>query len=534
MKIETQTREDQQVQITAEVESEELEKYKRRAARQIAKQAKIPGFRPGKAPYDVVKRLYGEEAIREQAVEMLIDELYPQVLKEAEVEPSGPGRLQEIVSYDPPTFSFVVPLNPEVELPDYRAIRKDYDAPEISDEEVEATITSLRRNYGTAEPVERAAEKGDLVYIKVSSRYAKPEEGEEEEFVKETPLTVVAGEPSPETADWPYEGFSNEMIGVSAGEEKSIPYTFPEDSIYENLRDRDVVFHVVVQSIKELKLPELDDEFAKTLGEFENVEELRKAVREQMETNARQQYDEDYMGGLIQEIVDQSTVKYPPHALEHEVEHVLEHLEEDLARQQMDLETYFKTRETNREQFIEEEATPVARQRLEQALVLEEIARHEEIQLQNTELQQAVLRRLGELPEDWGERYKTKQAQQELLNTLTMDTANRMMNERLLQRIKAIASGEQEKAEAEAAAQAEAAAAAEAEAPEEGLEAADTGETVDQAQELVDETVEEGGVTEEPDFPASAAEDQQAEGELGVAGTEDTQEDEKQEDESAG
>ncbi len=538
MKIETQTRDDQQVQITAEVESEELEKFKRRAARQISKQAKIPGFRPGKAPYDVVKRLYGEDTIRDQAVEMLVDELYPQVLKEADVEPSGPGQLQEIVSYDPPTFAFIVPLNPEVELPDYRAIRKEYEKPEISDEEVEATINSLRRNYGTAEPVERAAEKGDLVYIKVSARYVKPEEGEEEEFVKETPLSVVAGESSPETGDWPYEGFSEEMIGVSAGEEKSIPYTFPEDSAYESLRGRDVVFHVVVQSIKELKLPELDDEFAKTLGEFENVEQLRTAVREQMETNALQQYDEEYLGDLIEEIVEQSTVKYPPHALEHEVEHVLEHLEEDLARQQMDLETYFKTRETTREQFIEEEATPAAQRRLEQALVLEELARHEEIRLQNADLQQAVLQRLGELPKDWGERYKTKQAQQELLNALTMDTANQMMNQHLLERLKAIASGEQEKAEAEAAAQAEAAAAeaeaaAETETPKEGLEAADTGETVDQAQELVDETVAEGGVTEEPDFPTSAAADQQAEDETGAAETETAEED-KQEDESAG
>ncbi len=528
MKIETQTRDDQQVQITAEVETEELEKYMRRAAKQMSKQAKIPGFRPGKAPYAVVERMYGEEAIREQAVEMLVDELYPQVLKEAEVDPSGPGKLEEIVSYDPPTFSFVVPLNPEVELPDYRAIRKEYTPPEISDEEVENTINGLRRNYGTAEPADHAAEKGDLVYIKISGKYAQPAEGEDEEFIQETPLTVVAGEPSPETGNWPYEGFSDEMIGVSEGEEKSIPYTFPDDSPYETLQGKDVVFHVVVQSVKTLKLPELDDEFAKTLGEFETVEDLRKAVREQMETNVRQEYDEDYLTDLIQDIVEQSNVKYPPHALEHEIEHVLEHLEEDLGRQQMDLETYFKTRETTREKFIEEDANPVAQRRLKQGLVLEEIARVEEIRLQNADLQQAVIQRLGEMPQEWGERYKTKQAQRDLLNALTYETANQLMNQRLMERLKAIASGEQEKAEAEAA---EAAAKAAAEAAQE-LESADTGETVEQAQELVDETVAEGGVTEEGDFPASASEDEMAEGK--ISPSEDETQEEKQSDESAG
>ncbi len=526
MKIETQTREDQQVQITAEVEPDELERFKHRAAREISKRSKIPGFRPGKAPYDVVKRMYGEETIRDQAVEMLVDELYPKVLDEAKVEPSGPGKLEEIVSYDPPTFSFIVPLNPEVTLPDYRAIRKEYNPPETTDEEVEATINSLRRNYGTAEPVEHPAEKGDLVYIKISGRYTKPEEGQPEEFVQETPLTVVAGEPSPETGDWPYEGFSDEMIGISAGEEKSIPYTFPDDSPYENLRGKEVVFHVVAQSVKTLKLPELDDEFAKTLGEFETVEELRKAVRDQMETNNSQEYDEEYLGSLLQEIVDQSTVKYPPQSLEHEVEHVLEHLEEDLGRQQMDLETYFKTRETDRAKFIEEEATPVAKRRLEQGLVLEELAQQEQIRLDNNELQQAVVKRLQELPAQTAEQYKTAQSQRDLVNALTYDTANRLMNQRLMERLKAIATGEQEKAEAEAAAQAEA-----APAEGEGLEAADTGETIPQAQELVDETLAEGDVTEEPDFPASAAEDELAEGKTGAP---EEQEEEKQEDQNVG
>lgn len=457
MKIETQTLEEQQVQITAEVEPEELEKYKRRAAREIAKRSKIPGFRPGKAPYEVVKRLYGEETIQQQAVDLLVDELYPQILQQADVDPSGPGKLEEIVSLDPPTFSFIVPLQPEVELPDYRAVRKEYSLPEVSEDEVEEIIHNFQRNNGVAEPVERPAEKGDLVYTKVSGRYAKPAEGEEAEFIAETPLQFIAGEASPEISDWPYKGFSDELIGLVAEEEKSIPYTFPEDAPFERLRGKDVIFHVVVQSVKALKLPELDDEFARSLGEFETMEDVRKAVREQLENHHRQEYEENYIGDLIDEIVAGSALKYPPHVLEHEVEHVLEHLQEDLSRQQMDLETYFKTRDTDRETFIETEAKPVARKRLEQGLVLEELARKEHIQLEDNELQMAVLQRMNELQSvQQLEQIKTAREQRNLVNALAFDTANRLINQRLMERLKAIATGEQEKAEAEAEAAAQA------------------------------------------------------------------------------
>jgi trigger factor len=454
LKIETQTREDHQVEIVAELESEELENYKRRAARQIAKQSKIPGFRPGKAPYDVIKRHFGEEAIQQQAIELMVDDVYPKALKEAEIDPSGPGQLEEIVSVDPPQFKFIVPLAPEVELPDYLSMRKDYELPSVSDEDVQKVISNLQRNYATAEPVERAAEKGDLVYLKISGDLAEPEEGEDPQFIRETPLQVVAGEESPDTGNWPYEGFSDEVIGLTADDEKQIQYTFPEDSPYERLKGKTVNFSITVQSIKSLILPELDDEFAKTLGEFETFSDLTDTIRKQLEDNNLREYDDKYLGDLVDEIVDQATIKYPPHVLDHEVEHIIEALQQDLAQQKMDLETYLKTRQTDRETFVEQEAKPVAKRRLERSLVLDELARVEEIHVENEELQSAVVQRMMEMQGQGTidfSKFKTAAARQELTNNIAMDTAGRLLSQHTLMRLKSIASGQAE-AEASAAA----------------------------------------------------------------------------------
>jgi trigger factor len=488
LKIETQTREDHQVEIVAELESEELETYKRRAARQIAKQSKIPGFRPGKAPYDVIKRNFGEEAIQQQAIELMVDDVYPQAIKDAEIDPSGPGQLEEIVSVDPPKFRFIVPLTPEVELPDYQSMRKDYDLPVVSDEDVQKVISNLQRNYATAEPVERPAEKGDLVALKISGDFADPVEGEDSQFIRETPLQVVAGEDSPETGNWPYEGFSSEVIGLSAEDEKQIQYTFPEDSPYERLKGKTVNFSITIQSVKSLILPELDDEFAKTLGEFETFADLSDTIRKQLEDNNLQEYDDKYLGDLVDEIVEQATIKYPPHILDHEVEHIIEALQQDLAQQKMDLETYLKTRQTDHETFIEEEAKPVAKRRLERSLVLDELARAEEIQVQNEELQNAVVQRMMEMQGQGTidfSKYKTAAARQELTNNLAMDTAGRLLSQHTLLRLKAIASGQ---AEAEL----------NAEAALEESEEAVAEEDIAAEDAAVEELVVEDTVVEEP------------------------------------
>src|SRR5512146_114319 len=178
LKLETVALDDQQTKLIAEFDTETLEKYKRQAARKISQNQKIPGFRPGKAPFDLVRRIVGDEALQQEAIELMLDDVYPQVLKEANVNPSGPGKLEEIVKMDPPTFAFVVPLPPQVDLGEYKEIRKDYAPEPVTEEQIEKTLNQLRRSYATAEPVNRPAQDGDMVSFKVSAKRTQPAEGE--------------------------------------------------------------------------------------------------------------------------------------------------------------------------------------------------------------------------------------------------------------------------------------------------------------------------------------------------------------------
>ena len=442
MKIETESRDDHQVKLTAEFEPEVTEKYKHQAARKIAKEAKIPGFRPGKAPYDVVRRLYGEKLIEEQAVELLVDDLYPQILKEAGVEPAGAGQLENIISMDPPKFSFIVPLAPEVKLADYHEMRQDYTPESVTDEDVSKVFRNLQTGSATAEPAERPAQDGDLVYAKVSGILTEPAEGEEAELIKETPLQVIIGENNPDPDDFPFEGFSKQLIGMAPAEQKKIPYAYPEDSKYEKLRGKKVEFTLTVESVKAMKLPEMNDEFAQSMGDFANLDDLRKNIQTQLELNRSNEYDQKYLNEFIDKIVKESTIEYPPQMLADEEKDILEDIEHDLSHQQLDLDTYLKTREMEKDVFIETEVRPSAKKRLERSLVLEQIAQAEKIELDRKELEKAVLQNMAELQNQPNQpKPRNNNEMRTMTNAVTIQTANQLLNRQIMDRLKAIGSG---------------------------------------------------------------------------------------------
>lgn len=451
MKIKTQVLEDHQMKVVAEFEASALEKYKHQAARKIANKAKIPGFRPGKAPYDVVLRLYGEAAIEEEAIEFMVEDVYPQMLDEAKIKPAAPGTLQDISKEGPLTFTFVVPMEPEVDLAGYKEIRKKYTLKDVPKKEIDDFIERLRRNYATAEPVERAAEKGDLVYLKLDAQILNPEEKDKPELLKDSPLQVVIGETSENGVDFPYSGFSDNLVKLAAGDEKKIKYTYPADARYEQLRGKEVEFLAKIDSIKSLSLPEFDDTFAQSVGEFENAEKLRENIKEQLETRQRDEYENTWFEELIDQIVKQCKIKYPPQVLEHEMEHVVEAVTEDLARQKMELDPYLKTIKKEKDAWLAEEIKPVAIKRLERMLVMEELAKAEKIQVKNDDLQNEVSLMIQEMQMQGEVDFKKLEKQlknERVANNVAMQAAARLVNRKTLERLKNIATGKAEEAAA--------------------------------------------------------------------------------------
>lgn len=447
MKIETFDREDHQKNVVVEFDSDTLERYKRQAARKIATETKIPGFRPGKAPYDMVRRMTGDKPIQDEAVSLMLDEVYPQILKESGIESYGPGSLEEILSVDPPKFSFIIPLAPVVTLGEYKEIRLEHNLPTIADDKVEEVIERLRRRVGTAAPVERPAEKGDLVAVKLSANLTEVAEEGEAALIEENSYEMVAGTPEDHTDEdgheWPYKGFVNELVGMKNGDKKTILHTFTDDGSDDDLTGKTAEFTFEIESVKEITKPELDEEFVKSLGPYEDLEALRNDIKRQLLETDTKNYNRKYFDELIEKLMADAKVEYPPILLDDEIEHMLVHFEQDLSRQKLDLDTYLKTRELTREELIDKEIKPAAEQRVKRQLVLEKFAAEENIQIQPHEVQMVYNMAVDQAKRDpkMASMRTGKTNPKDLVDTLARGTINEIFNQRLINRLRDIATG---------------------------------------------------------------------------------------------
>jgi trigger factor len=469
LKIEKTIEENHEAKLVVEIDPETMDKYKRKAARKMSERGKIAGFRPGKAPYEIVVRNYGEQAIMEQAVDFMIDAEYSNILQEADVDPGAAGSLESVDSLEPPKFTFRVPLAPEVDLGDYHSIRLPYEWTAPGEAEVDKAVEDLRQMYSTTENVEREAQEGDYVLLDVKSETTELNRTGFAAFIR----------PEERDTEWPYNGFARELIGLKPGDSKTIKHTFPEDWELEALRGNEAEMEVTVKTVRAVTMPELDDEFAKTVGAGETLAELREAVSKDVEARSKADYDDKYFVDLIEKIKEGATLKYHQHSLEHEAEHVLEDLSQRLTQQNMDLDTYFKVRNTTREKFMEEEALPVAKKRFERSLILDEIVRKENIQVDNEALDAEFNQTLSALTMQGVDLNKVRggrKGQQQLAQAVAMESANRVLTRKALDVIKSIATGEYkppEEAPEEPAAGEEAAPDAVAEAAQEAPTEAD-------------------------------------------------------------
>lgn len=445
MKLEKKVLKNHQVEIIAEVDQEQFDQYKSIAAKNISKESKIPGFRPGKAPYDVIMRIYGEELIEERAVEELVNKIYPEIIKETEIKPYGPGKVDEIITKNPPIYKFIVPLEPEVDIKDYQSVRQSYKLPKVQKKEIDQVISDLQTNYATAEEVSRPSMDGDLITVKINAVMQKPTENEKPEILQDTPHQVILGNHQ-EEEQFPYKGFMDQLQGLQVGEKNNFEYKYAKDSQYENLQGKIVNFSIEVESIKDLIKPELTDDFAKMVG-GDTIEHLIQSVTDQLETGKRNEYENEYFDKVLNKLIDQATIKYPPEMLETEVADVLKNYEQNLAQQNLDLDTYLKINKREKDEFVSKELEPAAKKRLEQALVLEEFSKLEKVEIDQKELQKEYSRSFLQMQSSPNFKKLQKQmTTKKMADAMVMQAANRIIHQNSLDRLKEIANGEAEKA----------------------------------------------------------------------------------------
>ncbi len=398
MNIEQQLLENHQVKLIVQIEPSKLEEAKHRAARHISQHKKIPGFRPGKAPYPIVLRTLGEETILEEALDILVKEIYPKVIEESKIKPYGPGSLENMPKLDPPTFEFIVPLEPEVTLGDYKKIRIPYKLKAITKKDINKVLEDLQERQVILEPSDQPAKQDDQVYVKLSIKRLQPADGELPSLVTDRRMPVVISSPKAvNKSEWPFQGFSQKLLGLTKGEEKVFQYAYPENSDFKDLRGQETEVQLTVEEIKKRILPELNDEFAQAVGEqYENMQALMDDIRKSLEKQSKEDYESSYNEKIMGEMLKDTVIKYPPQMLEREIDLYIHQLEDRLAQQKLDMDTYMKMRKMDAA-GLRTEATPLAEERLKRTLVLLEVSKAENIQVENTELESESMRTLDEL-----------------------------------------------------------------------------------------------------------------------------------------
>ena len=456
MKIETEIQEDHQAKLTVEVESELMDDMKKRAARKIARRVKIPGFRPGKAPYQVIVRQVGEGAVVEEALELLVDDIYPKVLEEAKINPYGPGSLEKVDSLEHPVLEFLVPLEAEVTLGDYRSLRRTYEPVEITEEDIDDVLQNLRERQALIEPVERPAHQGDLVTVRVSATRKTVEEDQDPILIRERSIPIIvrsAGilkstedesektDDDQDTEEWPFPGFSNYLVGMSANDEKSVDYTYPEDSEIEGFRGIEAAFNFTVETVKARSLPELDDDFVSSLGDYENLEAFRSAIRTSLEEQAEQRYNESYDEQILDSAIEQTDYKYPPQMLEDEIDNIVKDLTRRLEQQGLDMDLYLKTRDLDMD-GLREEMKPAAEKRLKRDLFLFELAQAEKLNVKEEELETETSSTVDYLSRILPDKEARKLSKKDVYSNLVGNIMVDLLSRKAMDRFRAICKGE--------------------------------------------------------------------------------------------
>jgi trigger factor len=375
MKVTKEKEEKCQVVLNIEIEPAEMETELNLAYHRLAQEAEIPGFRKGKAPREVLERHIGKDRLLEDALKNLLPQAYEKALKEQELEPVARPDI-EITQTDPVIFKVTVPLKPIVELGDYQTIRIKPEPPDAIDDELNNMLEQLRRQHGSWEPAERPADFEDLVTIDVESQVeGKP-------FINQQGVQyqILKGQNAPAP------GFAEKLVGMKGGEEKEFTLPLPEDYAQAELAGKEASFKIKVTEIKQLKLPELDDEFAAAVNpELKTFDELKQRISTNLKLMAADRANREFEEKVVDAAVDLSQVDFPSVLVETEIDRTLEQQAQQLQANNLAMEEYLSRIGKSGEE-LREELRPAATKRIIRSLVLDRVAEAEKIEVNDADI----------------------------------------------------------------------------------------------------------------------------------------------------
>lgn len=378
--------------LTVEVPFEELKPSLDAAYQAIAKQVNIPGFRKGKVPPPVIDRQVGRGAVLDQAINEALPQLYVQALQDNELQPLAQPEIDVTRLEDNDVFEFTaeVDVRPAIELPAYDDLSVSVDDLTVSDDDVDEQVKALRERFATLKDVERAAQDGDLVTIDLRATTPDGEALEGGE-VSDYSYKVGSGDMIP--------GIDEALVGLSAGEEA----TFTSQLVGGDLAGQDVSVTVKVSAVKEQELPELDDDFAQTASEFDTVAELRDDVSTRLERGKRLEQAAEARDAVLEKLLDSAEIPLPDSLVEQELTARRQEIEQQLGFAGMTMEAYLDSEEQTIDEF-EAELEKRVRDAVASQFLLDEVAKAEEIGVEQDELQAHLMRRAqqsGQNPQEF-------------------------------------------------------------------------------------------------------------------------------------
>lgn len=322
------------VKFTMEFSAEEFEQAQIKVYQEAKNQFEIPGFRKGKAPRSIIEKHYGEGVFFEDAIDALFRQSYGTALADLDLEviDSPAAEFSKIAKGEGFTVTITVDCFPIVEVKDYKGVEIEKVVQEVKDEDVENELKAVQKRNARMVLVERPAQEGDTVLFDYSG-FVGDEQFEGGTAEKQT-LVLGSGMFIP--------GFEEQLVGATPGEKRDVKVTFPEEYHAEDLAGKDAVFHCLVHEIKEEQLPELDDEFAKDVSEYDTLEELNKANRERLESYAKMSAENQMKDAAIAKVVEANEVEVPASMVEDEIDRMIAELNQQLRYQGLTVEQYLQ------------------------------------------------------------------------------------------------------------------------------------------------------------------------------------------------
>ena len=383
MKVTVENGENQQVTLTVEVEAAEVSKAVEKAVKRLSNRVNIPGFRKGKAPRKIIERNVGMDAIMQEAFDIVGPKAFADALEEQKIEPVSRPQIDIETLEDGKdlVFKATVTPRPEVKLGEYKGLKVEKNVEAVTDEDVEKQLKTFQDRQGKMvdAPEGSAVKDGDFTTLDFEGFV----DGEAFEGGKgqDYPLQIGSGSFIP--------GFEDQLIGAKIGEEKEVNVTFPEEYHAKELAGKAATFKCTIRSIKQKELPAMDDELAKKVSKFETLEELKADVRKNLEENAARKAENDQKAAAIEMATNNITVDIPAVMIDNRVEGMIREMAMRLEQQGMSFDAYLQYAGTDINK-IREDYRETAEKNVRTDLMLEEVAKAEDIKVEAKDLDAEV------------------------------------------------------------------------------------------------------------------------------------------------